>query len=99
MDEDPIYMLLSMLYGDESHMDAEMHHALDDIEYDVKILLEPVCRYLVIDWSLDCWGSDSCKAVYRITCSGKTYRVVAYVSDYHTAYVDSIKHEGGEDEQ
>jgi len=98
MSEDPIYMLLSMLYGDESYMDIEMHHALEDIEYDVKTLLSPVCRDLDIDWSLDCWGS-SCKAVYRITCSGKTYRVIAYVSDYYTAYVDSVKSGGGEYEQ
>jgi len=98
MSEYPIYMLLSMLKDDESHMDTEMHHALEDIKYDVKALLSPVCRDLDVDWELDCWGS-SCKAVYRITCSGKTYRVIAYVNDYYTAYVDSIKSDGGEDEQ
>jgi len=55
MGEDPVYMLLSMLYGDESHMDTEMHHVLNDIEYDVKALLSPVCRDIDIGWSLDCW--------------------------------------------
>jgi hypothetical protein len=98
MSEDPVYMLLSMLKDDESHMDAEMHRALRDIEFDVKALLSHVCRDLDVDWELDCWDS-SCKAVYEITCSGKTYIVVAYVSDWYTAYVDSIKHDGGDDEQ
>jgi len=97
MSEDPIYMLLNMLKDDESHMDAEMHKALRDIEFDVEALLRPVCRNLDIDWSLDCWDS-SCKAVYEITCSEKTYRVVAYVSDWYTAYVDSIGSEDDEDE-
>jgi hypothetical protein len=97
MCEDLVCKLLDILKDFESLMDTEMHHALDDIEYAVKTVLEPVCRDLVIDWNLDCWAY-SCRAKYLITCSGNTYRVVAYISDYHTAYVDSVSYED-EDEQ
>jgi hypothetical protein len=61
------------------------------------MVLKPVCRDLDIDWWLDCWG-DSCKAEYRITCSGNMYRVVAYTSDYHIAYVDRVGNKDSEGE-